>query len=371
MISGRTYLLGLAALAYVLTSVIVAAIRWFHMCRPYDKHPDYYYPGRKHVVWFSLSSLVLIPYIVHPEDPDAWYLVKTFLFPIFFFYITNLMYSYFGGVMQWQKWKKPLTIVAFPVYIPMTAALIFALWPGNQIGEGGLVSTILANHVLFILGVILSLLGVNSLLLVGKWSKSFDEDDFANPTDFPVHFARRMMMFQLFVSLLIWVNVLIDKPLFTAGVMAVLSVSEVFFLILALPPQRTQVYEEASQEKAAAAKNPARQSYLQGLSKEKEAEILYAIQAVVIEQQAYLDPHITLQDIATRCGYSRTYIAGLFKSELGGFFTYINVLRLEHAEAYRRNHPQASILEVATESGFSSRQNYYSVKARLTSKTGQ
>ena len=376
MISGKTYFLGLAALAYVLTSVIMAAVRWFHMCTPYDKHPDYYYPGRKHVVWFSLSALVLIPYIVNPEDTDAWYLARSFLFPLLLFFFVNLMYAYFGSVMRWQKWRKPIKILAFPVFFVLTAALVFAIFPGNQIGEGGLISTLAANHILFFLGIFLSLLGINSLLLVWKWRKSFDEDDYANPNDFPVRFASRMILLQLVVSLLLWTNVLINKPFFMACAMIVLSVSEVFFLILALPPQRTQDYVENLPQGTGTPgteedSTPSRQGYLQGLSKEKEAEILYAIQAVVIEQQAYLDPHITIQDIATRCGYSRTYIAGLFKSELGGFFSYINVLRLEHAEAYQRNHPNASIQEVATESGFSSRQNYYSVKARLTAKTEQ
>ena len=373
MISGNTYLLGLAALAYVLTSVTVAAVRWFHMCRPFDQHPDFYYPGRKHVVWFSLSTLILIPFIVNPDDIDAWYLLRTVLFPLLFFYFTNLMFAYFGGVMRWQKWKNYIRILAIPVYLTLTIALVFAIWPGNQIGEGGLISCLLADHILFFLGIFLSMFGINTLLLVGKWCKKFDENEFANPEEFPVLFARRMMMFQVVISLLIWANVLFGTPVFTAIVMFVLSVSEIFFLILALPPHRTQEYVEASEEAPhtpeTETSNATRQGYLQGLSKEKEAEILYAIQAVVIEQQAYLDPHITLQDIANRCGYSRTYIAGLFKSELGGFFSFINLLRLEHAEAYQHNHPNASIQEVAMESGFSSRQNYYSVKARLTAKT--
>ena len=364
-------MLGLAAFAYILGSVIVAAVRWFHMCRPYDQHPEYYYPGRRFFASFSLSTVVLIPYVVNPDSIDALYLVKTFLFPVFFYYLTHLMYSYFGNVMQWRKWRKPMWYLAFPVYLTLTVALVFAIWPGDQIDEGGLVSCHIANHVLFFLGVFLSLFGVNSLLLVWKWSRSIDEDEFSNPTDFPVRFAFRMMMLHMFVSLLLWANVLIGTPVSMAVVMVLLTISEVFFLISALHPQRTGAIAEAKAEEASesAAESTPRQSYLQGLTKEREAEILYAIQAVVIEQQAYLDPHLTLQDIAQRCGYSRTYISGLFKSELGGFFSYINLLRLEHAEAYQRNHPEAGIQEVATESGFSSRQNYYSVKARLTSKT--
>ena len=44
---------------------------------------------------------------------------------------------------------------------------------------------------------------------------------------------------------------------------------------------------------------------------------------------------------------------------------YINNQRLDYAEKYIKEHPKASIQEVAIESGFSSRQTYYSVKAKL------
>ena len=84
-----------------------------------------------------------------------------------------------------------------------------------------------------------------------------------------------------------------------------------------------------------------------------------------MEQQAYLDPHLTIQDVADKAGYSRTYIAGLFKTELGGFFNFINNLRLEYADNYQKEHPDATLSEVIAESGFASRTTYYAVKARM------
>lgn len=41
MVASPTYLYGLAAV-YVTTCLVVAAVRWFHMCRPYDHKPGYY-----------------------------------------------------------------------------------------------------------------------------------------------------------------------------------------------------------------------------------------------------------------------------------------------------------------------------------------
>jgi len=370
MLGGITYLLGLVALFHVTVSVFAGIIRWFHMCHPYDQHPDYYYPARKLFVRFALSSVILVPFIVHPDDSDAWYLLRCYFFPALLFLLTNLMYAYFGSVMQWRKWKKLFLAGGTLVMTTLFITFVFAVWPGEQIGPEGIVSRRTAELVLMAEGILMTIAGAGTLKLVWRWLKAFDEDDYSNPNDFPVRFAIRMSMLLLVVMLLIWIGALIPLPGVMITIIVLITLGCILFLIFALHPQRTRPLAETlkgTAEETEEEPDNERQSYLQGLSKEKEAEILYAIQAVVVEQEAYLDPHLTLQDIATRCGYSRTYIAGLFKSELGGFFLYINHLRLEHAEAYQRLHPEATIQEVALESGFSSRQNYYSVKARLAS----
>ena len=70
-----------------------------------------------------------------------------------------------------------------------------------------------------------------------------------------------------------------------------------------------------------------------------------------------------------RCGRSnpdRTTLSGLFKAELGGFFSYVNRLRLAHVAAYQKAHPEARLQEALEASGFNSRQAYYNVKKQLT-----
>lgn len=58
-------------------------------------------------------------------------------------------------------------------------------------------------------------------------------------------------------------------------------------------------------------------------------------------------------------------MAGIFKTEFGGFFHYVNTLRLRYADEYRAAHPKASVAEIAEASGFGSRQSYYSVKETI------
>lgn len=97
-------------------------------------------------------------------------------------------------------------------------------------------------------------------------------------------------------------------------------------------------------------------------SEKKRQELLSAIHTVVVEQEAYLDAHLTIQDVADRCGYSRSALSSLFKAELGGFFSYVNGLRVQHVETYLKENPSATLQEAVLESGFNSRQAYYSVK---------
>ena len=151
----------------------------------------------------------------------------------------------------------------------------------------------------------------------------------------------------------------------------VLSGLTAILLIVILRPHRhlsgaqKQPVETPAQPSAEAPAANSTELYNRSLSESKALTILSAISKVVVEQQAYLDPHLTIQDVADRAGYNRTYIAGLFKTELGGFFNFINGLRLEYAEKYKKEHPDATLNEVISESGFASRTTYYAVKARL------
>ena len=77
-----------------------------------------------------------------------------------------------------------------------------------------------------------------------------------------------------------------------------------------------------------------------------------------------LDSHLTLQDVAARCGYNRTYISSLVKTELGGFASYVNRLRLSYVDDYQRLNPNASLSEAILAAGFGSRQTYYAVKGK-------
>ena len=358
-----TYLSGLATTVYITTGVVVAAVRWFHMCKPYDQKPKYYYPARPFIVGIYLCSLLLLPYALHPESEDAWHLVQMYFLPVALYQITLMLYAYFGNVMKWKKWRWPIVIVGCPIAISLTAAEILAIIPGDHI-------TLISHVNLLLLGVVMTGVCIVTMWIVFRWASQFDEDNFSDPADFPVTFARRWLIMVVMNVSLCWTAALANSKALMAVIMVLISASSVVFVLTALQPHRNRpvVDEEelAMQEEAGEADStPADQMYNRSMPKSKRMEILSAIKTVVEEQEAFLDPHLTLQTVSDRSGYNRSYVSGLIKAEYGGFFAYVNQLRLAHVDAWLQEHPAGTIQEAIDASGFSSRQGYYSVKARL------
>lgn len=391
---GATYFYGLAATVFLTTSLVIAAVRWFHLCKPYNLNPGYYYPGRPFVIAVYLNAILLIPYILHPEDPDAWYLVRIYFLPVTLLHFTILMFSYFGGIMQWGKWRAPMIIIEVPVFLVLLAVFCLSLLPNFHIEDK--LSHLLCDCILFALGAVVTLFCLTAMFLVVKWSKSFGEDDYSNTADFPVIEARRWLVLVIVNILVCWVGAVSESKMVLALCMLMFALSSVIFIISALHPHRRgnpeedEILEEDKyldeEEKevdfegagdwgdAGSAVTNSQESnaehiYSRTISQQKKGEILEAIRTVVEKQEAYLDPHLTLQDVADRSGYNRTYVSGLIKSEYGSFFSYINQQRLRHVDSYQQNNPSATISEAVIVSGFNSRQAYYSVKKRLESNS--
>ena len=353
MVLPASYLCGLSATVFIAVGLTIAAVRYFHMCHPFDRKPRYSYPGRPFVVGIYLNALLLLPYALNPVSPDAWYLARIYFLPVTIFHFTVLLFSYFGNVMQWKKWQLPIIVVSLPVILALLAAFALAVWPGEQSGS---VSPALSWSVLYVSGIIITAICIIAMAIVLRWARRFNADDFSNPADFPVTQARRWVAMVVLNVVLCWAGAIVARPGLMAVLMLLFAGASIIFIISALHPHRRQPPEEHAPEPPAAAE-PKRSS-----SGKKRQELLSAIHTVMVEQEAYLDAHLTIQDVADRCGYSRSALSSLFKAELGGFFSYVNGLRVQHVETYLKENPSATLQEAVLESGFNSRQAYYSAK---------
>ncbi|MBQ7691267.1 MAG: hypothetical protein IJT30_08800 [Muribaculaceae bacterium] len=391
MFTEAEHFFSLSCMAYVLTGVFVAAVRWFHTCLPYGSETGYYHPARRLITATFLSAVVVLPYVLRPSDAGAWTFAKSFFLFADLYYCAVLLFTYFGSIKHWTPWRRVAWTLAAVFGVPL-AGLCVATLAGVPLSTAQC-ATIMRCAVAG--GVAATAFCLWAIGKISLWIKEIIEDNYSNPDDFPVRYARWIVLAPLLHIVPIWAVVLLDSQAMMATMQWMLVVFNVVFLISILHTQRSGATAHADcrtgeQPAAGGACAPAQPSGIegfhqagdpaasstatvdndndagQGISQERVAELKRELVALVEGQQLFLKPHLTMAEVAGLCTYGRTYVSHVFKSELGGFFNYVNHLRLRHASDYQAQHPMATRDEIATASGFTSRQAYYNARRRLT-----
>jgi hypothetical protein len=120
------YIFGLAALAYIVTSTMFAAVRWWHTCPTADK--GYAYPDRRmQALLYLVPAVVLAPCVAFPMRPSAQALAAHYFVLCHSFFCALLLMTYFGQVKGWQQWKPWSVALAVPVGV-MVAAKAVEAW---------------------------------------------------------------------------------------------------------------------------------------------------------------------------------------------------------------------------------------------------
>ena len=167
---------------YMTAGLLIAAIRWFHMCRPYDRNPRYYYPGRKATSVLYLTSLALLPALIFPDTLGAWLLVKAYFLPMSLYSLTILLFSYFGSVMHWRKWRRPTLILGGVALLALIAGPLASLLTGK-----GFNGELVGNVIILSLGFIMTGTSIIAMKIVLRWTRKYDVEEYSNPDDFPGH----------------------------------------------------------------------------------------------------------------------------------------------------------------------------------------
>ena len=355
MLTINEHFYSLALFAYILSELFFATLRWFHMCHPFDENPSYYYPERKDATWMHLGAIILLPHVINPSNTDAWTYVKAYFIILPTFFSGYLSYKYFGTIKRWQNWKKFTFALSIPFSLTIFILFLITISPTWNISPSIKKELII---LVYVEGIVSTIYCLRAIFRVRNWLQTTTED-YSNVEDFPINNAKRILIVPLIQIVTIWFAVLIGSKVIMALLFLELTIVNVITLLFVLSPEleKTQEIEKSSHA-------PEDDDNLEDLSEEVNL-IIASIKKVVEEEQEYLNPHLSLQDIADRCHYGRTYVSYVFKNHLGGFFNYVNTLRLSHSDAYIKNHPMATLDEVAIASGFSSRQSLYRVRQRL------
>ena len=98
--------------------------------------------------------------------------------------------------------------------------------------------------------------------------------------------------------------------------------------------------------------------------------LLARFQNLMVNEQLFLQPSLSLGDIAERLHTNKTYISKLVNNTYNlSFPELLNTLRIDYAEQYLLNHREAKQSEVAQACGFLSASSFNNIFKKITGMT--
>ncbi len=100
--------------------------------------------------------------------------------------------------------------------------------------------------------------------------------------------------------------------------------------------------------------------------------ILNELKDLLVREQLFLEPRLTLADLAEHSGFKVHYISqAINQVQEQNFFDFINQRRIEYAcdLLIRESRQPVNILQVAMQSGFNSKSSFYNVFKKQLGQT--
>lgn len=351
------YFYGLAAMLYLTTCWMFSAIRWWHTCRTPKERHSYIWPDRKLQCLVYMVSVVLIPYAINPTNEAAWVLMKSYFPATYYFYCGLLMLCFAGTVKQWGQWKTISWVAAVIVIATMLLPVLNAWLPFPFMSDEGMRFW---QYVIIVESIVMMGYCTLAMWQVWRWVHEGLDANYSNPDDFPVDYARRVLLFPLALIPLVWPAYIFDSPLIMAVELVLLSVFNVVLLITVLPVWRRQSLIPTQE----ADDSPHIMAQFDANIEEQIEQTALEIKAYVEEQRAYLNPHLKIDDVVAHSQRGRSYVSLTFQRRFGSFANYVNSLRLAHYDQYVVAHSEETKEAAAQSSGFSSYNAYYRARQK-------
>lgn len=93
------------------------------------------------------------------------------------------------------------------------------------------------------------------------------------------------------------------------------------------------------------------------------------LQTECIDRKLFLQPDLNIAYLAQVIGTNRTYLSQYLRQKDTNFYTFVNTLRIQHAQHLFESEPQMTLSDIAAESGFNSLQSYRRVYYSITGNT--
>lgn len=223
----------LACYTYILSGVICAIVRWFHMCRPFDQRSDYFYPARRQVTFFYAATALQLPYMLCPGDPGSWFFARSFgilYYPVCF----ALLYHRFFQMRH--LWSKKLSIAYFcSPFLLLGALFVIVVFHQNDLL---LPYKRLWECIMVCVSILLTYRLVKECRWVAKKVESYHTQNYSNESDFPFTLAKNMLYLPAVWLIVMWALFLLDNQMVKAFIDLIMAAWHVLLLCHILHPSR-------------------------------------------------------------------------------------------------------------------------------------
>lgn len=223
----------LACYTYILSGVICAIVRWFHMCRPFDQRGDYFYPARRQVTFLYAATALQLPYMLCPGDPGSWFFARSFgilYYPVCF----ALLYHRFFQMRH--LWSKKLSIAYFcSPFLLLGALFVIVVFHQNDLL---LPHKRLWECIMVCVSILLTYRLVKECRWVAKKVESYHTQNYSNESDFPFTFAKNMLYLPAVWLIVMWTLFLLDNQMVKAFIDLIMAAWHVLLLCRILHPSR-------------------------------------------------------------------------------------------------------------------------------------
>ena len=338
-------------LAMMVTGLVCAAVRWFHMCEPFRAEPDRYYPARAVVTAYFVSQILFLPFVLRPSEPHAMMYAKTLpLISVTTF--VPLCIDRFLGIGRFDFRSLLPMLYMMPLALLAVTGVVLVFRPDNiLVGSPRVFMTFFGISALMLTSVMLRI-----MLWVSRRIDRYNMDSCSNEDDFPVKFASKIRLCAWAMTIIYWGVFLTPGRLLLCISWGTFSIFSVVYCIIILNPQRGKMAGVIRDPAAdAMSEDGAEAGAAAGMSAGAEVfseEVRRRVVALV--HGHYLDSHVTRRDIISLFDYGQRTEAGRVITHYG-FYEMVNTVRLEHARQYMQAHPNETLESVAVNSGFKDR----------------
>lgn len=395
----------LACYTYILSGVICAIVRWFHMCRPFDQRSDYFYPARRQVTFFYAATALQLPYMLCPGDPGSWFFARSFgilYYPVCF----ALLYHRFFQMRH--LWSKKLSIAYFcSPFLLLSALFVIVVFHQNDLL---LPYKRLWECIMVCVSILLTYRLVKECRWVAKKVESYHTQNFSNESDFPFTFAKNMLYLPAVWLIVMWALFLLDNQMVKAFIDLIMAAWHVLLLCHILHSSRpvsskrniddmktienenmerilqenellekvvettdNLILEEPCTEDEAGVTDEANERQLierngentrQRIEKEKWESVKNEVLTIVSHR--YLEPSLKRIEVIRDVSAMNHTLAGTFITQVG-FYRLVNAFRVRHYERLMESHSTSNLgQEIAAEMcGFKNRWGLANARKRL------